>query len=159
MVFILSIKRNIRKHRCCAFHALCIVLLLVVHLDLNFKFKIQKRLNLHFLFTISLSFSLGPPHLPFPFFLLVFSSPRSPTGSAPFSFPFPAPLSLFWAQLSAPAPLFPSLSRADRRGPPIRPFVLPPPDLDSDSSPARPRAVPAAIRLGPARLGAAAAPI
>jgi hypothetical protein len=40
-VFILSIKRNIRENRICAFHALCIVSLVVVHLDLNLNSKFK----------------------------------------------------------------------------------------------------------------------
>jgi hypothetical protein len=114
----------------------------------------------------SFSFSLhgpafrGPagPALSLPFLPL-----RNP--ASPVFFFFPAHLRVGLSGLAALAPgprslpsflLFLALTGGARLS---RPSFSPASDPDSNSSPAHPRTVPAALRLGPACPGAAAAPI
>jgi hypothetical protein len=147
----------------CAFHALCNVSLVVVHLDLNLnsKFKSNRICNFTFL-SLSLFLSRAGPS-PFSLPSSSFPSPHGPAHGLFFSLPplphaahqpalsppaartppfpsLPLPFS-FLGQPRAPGPICPcpapsSLSPADRRAPLVGAVSLPAPDSDSSSSPA-----------------------
>jgi hypothetical protein len=123
----------------------CIVLLIIFYLNLNFKFKF-KCIWIAFIFPLflllgrpislssfSFSFSLHGPAFcgqAGPALSLPFLPPRSPAGPA-FFFSLAQSLACLGGPAAhAPSPrprLLPaSLSRTNRRGPPVRPFFLPP---------------------------------
>jgi hypothetical protein len=115
----------------------------------KFKFKVQKHLNLQTLLSFSLPLlsRAGPFSSPFSFSSFPLAARPTASFLSPFLPPARGPPALPLGPSARPLPPL-SRSQADRRGPPVRPFV-PRTAPDPSSSPARPRAVPAASASGP----------
>jgi hypothetical protein len=110
-------KRNIRKHRVCAFHASLHYFIDCFSIEFKFQIQIQKHLDC-ILFSLSLSFPMGPAHLHFFFFLSLFS-PCGPAHDIPSFFSscpaWPGPV-VFFPFLS-PCYARPSMPRPTPRAP------------------------------------------